>query len=67
VHDEGGFVPLAALGHGREIGGVGLDQDAVQRHVAHDGAQILGVPEGDDARQGDVEAHVEGPLGQRPA
>ena len=60
--DEGGLVGLAALRHRREVGRVGLDQQPVERDVAHDGAQGLGRLEGDDARDRDVHAERQRPV-----
>ena len=38
---EGRLVPAAAMGRRREIGRVGLDQNAVKRDIARNGAQVL--------------------------
>ena len=43
VRGVGGLVGPAAHRHGREVGGVGLQQQAVERHVAHDRAQLVGL------------------------
>ena len=51
--DEGRLVAAAAMGHRREIGRVGLDQQAVERHVARDGAQVLRLLERHDAGKRD--------------
>ncbi len=51
--DEGRLVALAAMRHGREVGRVGLDEQAVERDVAGDVAQFVGVLEGHDAGKGD--------------
>ena len=42
VNDVGRLVALASHRHGSEIGGIGLDQDAIERHLRGHGAQILG-------------------------
>ena len=59
----GRLVGLAAVRHGRQVGAVGLDQAAVQRHAARHLAQCLGVLEAQDARERDVEAHVQRGIG----
>ena len=66
VAHEGGLVALAAIGDGREIGAVGFDQQAVERHAARDLLQLDRVLERDDAREGDVEAEVERALRDVP-
>ena len=55
VDTIGGLVALAAIGHGREVRRVGFDEDAVERHVAGDVAQLLGLLEGQDAGERHVE------------
>ena len=64
--DEGRLVALAAMGDGREIGRVGLDQHPVERDVAGDVAQFLRLLEGHHAREGDRKAEVERGFGERP-
>ncbi len=62
--DKGRLVALAAIGYRGEIGGIGLDQQPVERQVAHDRPQLLGVAERDDAGNRDVEAERERRFGQ---
>ena len=50
--------------HRREIGGIGLDQQPIGRQAAGDCAQRLGAAEGQDAREGDIEAERDADLGQ---
>ncbi|OGQ21155.1 MAG: hypothetical protein A2138_18575 [Deltaproteobacteria bacterium RBG_16_71_12] len=59
MHHERRLVALAALGHGRQVGRVGLDQQGLQRHEARDLGQVAGVLERDDAGQRHQEAEVE--------
>ncbi len=56
---EGRLVAAAAMGRRREIGGVGLDQNAVERNVAGDGAQILRLLERHHAGKRDHEPEAE--------
>ena len=51
----GRLVALAAIGPGRQIRRVGLDQNAVGRQFGGDGAQRIGFLEGQDAGERDVE------------
>ncbi len=48
------------MGHRRQVRGVGLDQEAVERHRAHGLAQRLGLLEGHDARERDEKAEIQG-------
>ena len=54
--DEGRAIAFAAVGHGREIGRIGLHEDAVGGEPAGDLAQGIGIAEGEDAREGDAVA-----------
>ena len=60
----GRLAALAAEFAGREIGRVGLDQDAVGRQVRGDGAQLVGFLEGQDAGERHVEAELDAGEGQ---
>ena len=62
--DEGRLVAAAAMGRRREIGRVGLDQNAVERNVAGDGAQILRLLERHHAGKRDREPEAERGLGE---
>ena len=62
--DKGRLVAAAAMGRRREIGRVGLDQKAVERDVARDGAQILRLLERHDAGKRDHETEAERGLGE---
>ena len=62
-----GLVAAATMGHRREIGRIGLHQQPVHRHVAGDGAHLLGVLERQDARKRDVEADLQRSLGDGAA
>ena len=59
VRHKGRLVALAAKRHRREIGRVGLDQHAIERHAPRDVLDVERVLERDDARERDVEAEVE--------
>ncbi|RMQ84193.1 hypothetical protein ALP97_05217 [Pseudomonas salomonii] len=59
-------VRLAAMGNRRQVRRIGFHQQAVGRHLARHVAQGVGVAEGDDARQGDIEAQVQRGLGHVP-
>ncbi len=48
MDDVGGFVLLAAIGFGGEIGRVGFDEHAVERDGVGDGALVV-LLEADDA------------------
>ena len=50
---------LPAVRDRREERRVGFDQQAVLRQFGRDGLQVLGILEGDDARQRDRQAQVE--------
>ena len=65
VGDVGRLVAPAAVRGGREVGAVGLDQQAVARGGGEDRAQIVGVAEGGDAGDREVEAERERGLGER--
>ena len=52
------------MGRRREIGRVGLDEEAVERDVARDGAQILRLLERHDAGERDHEPEAKRSLGQ---
>ena len=57
--DVGTLVALAAMGDGRQVGGIGFEQDAVERHgTRHVGEG--GVLVCDDSADADVEAHLNG-------
>ncbi len=68
--DIGRLVGPPAQRLGRQIRRVGLNQQPVERHLARDGAQGLGVLEGDNAGEGDGAAKREprrassGPAGE---
>src|SRR5579863_3775729 len=47
--DVGGFATLAAIGHGREVGAVGLEHEALERHGGDGVTDGLRVLERDDA------------------
>ncbi len=53
--------------HGREIWRIGLDQQPSERHVAGNGAQLLGCLEGQDAGERNEKAHLDAELGQPTA
>ena len=63
----GRLAALAAELAGREIGRVGLDQDAVGRQLLGDGAQLVGFLEGQDAGERHVEAKLDAGEGQLAA
>ena len=52
-------VGLATVGHRGQVGAVGLDEHAVQRHKGHYVAQLLRALESDDARERDVVAPIQ--------
>src|SRR5688572_16837310 len=56
VLHQRGLVGLPAVGHRREVGRIGFDQHALQRHLTRDLPQRRRVLEGDDPGKGDVEA-----------
>ena len=60
----GRFVRLAAIGHRRQIGAVGLDQDAIERTGGKDGAQFMRFGECDDPRHRKIEAQIQRRAGQ---
>ncbi len=64
VGDVGRLVALAAKRLGREIGRVGLEQQALERHLAHRGAQLVRALEREDAAEAEVEAELERPQRQ---
>ena len=55
----GRLVALAAMRRRREVGAVGLHQDAVDRGGGEDLAQLAGFREGGDAGHRQVEAEIE--------
>ena len=55
----GRLVGFASVRRRRQIGAVGLDQAAVQRHQARHRAQFFSILEGQDAGEGNVEAQVQ--------
>ena len=55
---------LPRNGFGREIGRVGLHEDAVGRQFGGDGAQRRRVLEGQNAGEGDVESKLNGAAGE---
>ena len=59
VGDVGGFVAAAAVGDGGEVGGVGLEDDARERHDGGEGVGEGGLPEGDGAADAEHEAGEE--------
>ena len=59
LHHIGRLVALAAVLAGRQIGRVGLHQEAVERHGLRHLAQGLGFLERDDAGEGDVEPQLQ--------
>jgi len=59
LDDEGGLVSFAPASLGREEGGVGLCQDAVEGELAGYVAQVLGLRVGHVAGEGNEEAHVQ--------
>ncbi len=60
MDDESRLVALAAMRHRRQVRRVGLDQDPVERHRSGDGAQLLGLLEGDDPGERQIEAEIDG-------
>ena len=60
--DVGGFVALAAVGHGTEVRGIGLEQQVFEGDGADDVGEG-GVFEGDHAADAEVEAHFDGTPG----
>ena len=54
--DEGRLVPLAAVRHGRQVGGVGFNQQSVEWHHAHGLPQFDGPGEREDPGQREIEA-----------
>ena len=62
--DEGRLVAAAAMRNRRKVGRVGLDQNAVERDIARDGAQILRLLERHDAGKRDREPEVKRRLGE---
>ena len=61
--DVGRFVRFAAFGDGGEEGGVGFHQHSVERDVLCGFLNALGVFEGNDAGEGNVEAQIQGQSG----
>jgi hypothetical protein len=59
VDDESRLVALAALGHRRQIGCVGFDQEPLERHRGGGLAKRFGLLEGNDTGERDVEAELE--------
>ena len=58
MHNVGGFVALAALRHGREIGAVRLDEEQLTRRLAHDVGQLCRVLERQRPVDADVVPHL---------
>ena len=54
-----GFVGLAPMGNGRQVRGIGLDQEPVDWNAPGDLAQGVGITEGDDPAEADHEAQIE--------
>ena len=67
VGDEGGLAGLAAMGHRGEEGGVGFDEEPVERQARGGFLEVAGVLEGDDARDRDIEAEIERDVGELAA
>ena len=67
MHDESRLVALAAMRHRRQIRRIGLDQHAGRAARPGDAAQLLGLLEGDNAGERDIEAEVRSPSQQVPA
>src|SRR5687768_2956405 len=57
--DVSRLVSLPAMRHGRQIRTVGFDQQTVQRDVARDVAQLIGLLESDDPRKGNHEPEID--------
>src|SRR3569832_2336874 len=66
VPHERRLIALAAVGYRREIGGISLDEHAIERHTPCHVLDLLGGAEGDDARERDVEIQRERLLGHVP-
>lgn len=64
VADVGGLVGFASEGNGREVGGIGFEEDAVFGDAGGDVEEVGAVFEGDDAGEGDVEALFDGLFGE---
>ena len=64
---KAGSLRLPRCGSGREVGAVGLDEEAVAGRGGEDGAEVGGAAEGGDAGDREEEAEAEGGLGQRGA
>src|SRR5215212_1752223 len=58
------LIDTASMRRGRKIRSVRLDQEAVLRHGGGDAAQLVGVLEGEDPREGDIEPEIDADPGQ---
>src|SRR5215470_14645028 len=58
-HDVAWLIALAAEGRRREIGAVGLDENALERRPGGDRAQLGVLGEGDRPGEGEAETEVE--------
>ena len=56
MRDIGRFVATPAMRRRREVGSVGLDQDAVRREFAGDCLEIRCLPEGQDSGERYIES-----------
>ncbi len=65
--DVSGFVAFAAMGRGREIRRVGLDEDALKGNLVEDAPQGLGAFEGRHPRKGETSPYGQSPARQLPA
>src|SRR3990172_5076574 len=63
VSYEPGLVSLAPVGDGRQIRGVALDQESIERQAARHLAKRGRVLESEDPRERDEESHLQGALG----
>ena len=63
VRQEGGLVAFATQGLRREEGGVGFDQEAIERDIAGELAQCVGLAEGEGAGEAEEVAEFEGLCG----
>src|SRR5581483_823385 len=59
VDDESRLIAFAPLRYGRQIGGVGLHQQTVERYTDRSLANFLRLWKGDHAAEADVEAQVQ--------
>src|SRR5262245_8368233 len=61
VGDHGRFASSAAMRDRRKIGTIRLEDHAVERNFAGNGPHFLGVPEREDAGEGEIGAEIERP------